>query len=257
MSKQSAKRQRANTNGGVTATSPPGWAKVDQYHAIIDTFDELTLRALLLSAALSNADIAARVVEQRDEILRKESAKVIDFDYQSKVAWHALNNPRDNRNGTRGYEAGIDAAVTVSQIIEKIREQTPAYASFGTKKSALVTLRKIGKSIALGGSYDEFGSEVIKTLSNEDNPLEEAMLEIVGEMTEEEKANMHADKEWIEKVEELMELGEDVDMFETLGNMLEELDPDERQTSNSSVVSSTSEEPDGKDLEESVQKGAR
>ena len=120
-----------------------------------------------------------------------------------------------------------------------------------------MTLRKIGKSIALGGSYDEFGSEVIKTLSNEDNPLEEAMLEIVGAMTEEEKAKMHDDKEWIEKVEELMELGEDVDMFETLGNMLEELDPDERQTSNSSVVSSTSEESDGKDLEESVQKGAR
>ena len=257
MSKQSTKRQRANTNGDLTI----GWssenAKLAYYKSIIDKWDEQTVREVLLATAQHVPDAAALIVRRRDSIRREESAKVIDFDYQSKVAWHALNNRRDKRNGPRGFEAGIDAAITVSQTIAEIKEQTPAHASFGTKKSALVTLRKIGKSIALGGRNDEFGSQVIKTLSNEEDPLAKAMLEIVGMMTEEEKAKMRDDKEWIEKVEELMKLGEDVDMFETLENMLEELDPDERPTSNSSVVSSTSGESDGKDLEESVQKGAR
>ena len=120
-----------------------------------------------------------------------------------------------------------------------------------------MTLRKIGKSIALGGNYDEFGSEVIKTLSNEGDPLEKAIIEIVGAMTEEEKANMRNDKKWVEKVEELMELGKDVDMFETLEKMLEALEPDERRTSNSSGVEFDRGSLDGRDSEEPVQKGAR
>ena len=227
MSKPSTKRRRANTNGDLTT----GWsskdAKLDYYKSIIDTFDEQTVRAILLATALHVPDAAAVIVRKRDSICRKESAKVIDFDYQSKVAWHALNNRRDKRNGPRGYEAGIDAAITVSQTIAEIKEQTPAHASFGTKKSALVTLRKIGKSIALGGRNDEFGSQVIKMLSNEEDPLEKAMLEIVGAMTEEEKASMRDDKEWVAKVEELVELGEDVNMFETLEKMLEELERNE------------------------------
>ena len=257
MSRESAKRQRANTNGDVTAASTLGNAKADQYKAIIDTFDEQNLRDVLLAAALSYPDTAALIVKTRDDIRRKESAEVIDFDFQSKVAWHALNNRRDKRNGSRGYDAGIDAAITVSQTIAQIKEQTPAHASFGTKKSALVTLRKIGKSIALGGNHDEFGSQVIKTLSKEGDPLEEAMLEIVGAMTEEEKANMHADKEWVEKVKELVELGEDVDMFLTLEEMLEDLEPDERQTSDSSSEESDRGSLDGRSSEELVQKDAR
>ena len=49
------------------------------------------------------------------------------------------------------------------------------------------------------------------------------MLEIVGAMKVEEKAKMRDNKEWIEKVKELVELGKDVDMFESLEKMLEVL----------------------------------
>ncbi len=239
MSRQPAKRQRANTNGDLTATSTPTNAKLDDYKSIIDTFDEQTLRAVLLAAAQDIPDAAALMINRRDDILREESAKVIDFDLQSKVAWHALNNPRDSRNGSRGYDAGMDAGVCISQTIAKIREQTPAHASFGTKKSALVTLRKIGKSVALDGRYDEFSSQVIKWLNNEGDPLEKAMIDIVDAMKEEEKAKMRDNKEWIEKVKELMELGKDVDMFETLERMMEALGTDERRTSDSKVVEPT------------------
>ena len=123
----------------MTAASTTTNAKLDQYKSIIDTFDEQTLRAVLLAAAQDVPDVAALIVKRWDDIFREESAKVID-----------LNNPRDRRNGSRGYDASIAAGIAVSQTIAKIKEQTPAYASFGTKKSALVVLRKIGKSIALG-----------------------------------------------------------------------------------------------------------
>ena len=263
MSKQSAKRPRANTNGDLTVASTSTNAKSDHnarrdyYKSIIDTFDEQTLRAVLLAAAQNVPDAAALVVNRRDDILREESTKVIDFDFQSKVAWHALNDPDDSRNGSRGYDAGIDAAISVSETIAKIREQTPAHASFGTKKSALVTLRKIGKSIALGGRWDEFSSQVIKTLYTEGEPLDKAMLGIVDAMKKEEKANMRGNKEWIEKVKELMELGKDIDMFETLEKMLERLGPDEPRRSISGVVEPTSGDLDGRGLVESGQRGAR
>ena len=257
MSIQSAKRQRANTNGDLTVASTPTNAKLDHYKTIIDTFDEQTLRAVLLTAAQNVPDAAALIVNRRDDILREESTKVIDFDFQSKVAWHALNDPDDSRNGSRGYDAGIDAAISVSQTIAKIKKQTPAHASFGTKKSALVTLREIGKSIALGGRWDEFSSQVIKTLYTEGEPLEKAMLEIVDAMKEDEKANMRDNKEWIEKVKELVELGKDVDMFEALEEMLEMLGPEEPGNGISGVVEPTIEHLDGRGPVKSVQRGAR
>ena len=71
------------------------------------------------------------------------------------------------------------------------------------------------------------------------------MLEIVDAMKEEEKANMCDNKEWIEKVKELVELGKDVDMFETLEKMLEILGPHEPRTSNSMVVEPTIGDLDG------------
>ena len=98
MSSQSAKRQGANTNGDLTPASTPKNAKLDHYKSIIDTFDEQTLRAVLLEAAQYVPGAAALIVNRRDDILREESAKVIDFDFQSKVAWHALNNSRDSRH---------------------------------------------------------------------------------------------------------------------------------------------------------------
>ena len=120
-----------------------------------------------------------------------------------------------------------------------------------------MTLRKIGKSIALGGRWDEFSSQVIKTLYTEGEPLEKAMLEIVDAMEEEGKANMRDNKEWIEKVKELVELGKDIDMFETLEKMLEHLGPDEPRRSIDGVLEPTIGDLDGRGLVKSVLKGAR
>ncbi|KAK3171168.1 hypothetical protein OEA41_003252 [Lepraria neglecta] len=93
-------------------------------------------------------------------------------------------------------------------------------SSFGTKKSALVTLRKIGKSTVLNGACDEFGSEVLNTLHHGEPSLDKAMSETVDE---DEKAKMRSDREWVEKVRELIGLGKDHDMYETLDAMLRKI----------------------------------
>jgi hypothetical protein len=68
--------------------------------------------------------------------------------------------------------------------VKSIRRQAHADTSFGTRKSALETLRKIGKSIVLAPST--LGHEVLKQMQ-EDATLPEAMLAILASMTVEER----------------------------------------------------------------------
>ena len=72
MSNLSVKRQRANTQGDV-ATIP--FKSPDEYRKIIATFDESTLRDLLLSAATNSSQVAALVVARRNEVIKAENAR--------------------------------------------------------------------------------------------------------------------------------------------------------------------------------------
>ena len=90
------------------------------------------------------------------------------------------------------------------------------------KKSALETLRKIGKSLSLL-EYDEFGARMAKCLHQAGNPQEKVMVEIVKEMTAEEKEKMRDNTEWVEKVEELIELDDHYQLYGKLNEMLEML----------------------------------
>ena len=222
MSHPSAKRQRANTS-----EDPSVSRSSEEYKEIINTFEESTLRELLLSAATSSIQVGKEVIARRDAILRAERVQTIDFDHFSKSVWHELQRG-DGLGGAKQYMLGLDVGVTVADTIETIRSKTPAHSSFGTKKSALVTLRKIGKSLVLHND-DTFGSEVVKSLYRDGDPQENAMLEIVQEMTDEEKTKMRNNIEWIEKVEELIDIGRRCDMYWSLNDMLSDLGVGENQ----------------------------
>lgn len=58
MSNLSVKRQRANTNGDAAAIHSKS---PDEYRKIIATFDESTLRDLLLLAATNSSQVAALI----------------------------------------------------------------------------------------------------------------------------------------------------------------------------------------------------
>lgn len=79
MSNLSVKRQRANTNGDVATPCKP----LDDCRNIIATFDESTVRELLLAAATKSSQIAAQVFTWRDDIVNAENNGVIDCDHFS------------------------------------------------------------------------------------------------------------------------------------------------------------------------------
>jgi len=137
-------------------------------------------------------------------------------------------------------------------MVAEIREKTPEHSSFGTKKSALVTLRKMGKSVALS-ECDEVGSEVTNILRQQGS-LDGAMLAMFEEMSKDDRNRMKQDREWILDVRELEELVDGQDrLFEDLKELLrllgqevsdDEEESDEHEQDDEDKESEVSEEPE-------------
>ena len=146
----SVKRQRANTAGDFTdAAAPTKPALNHDLETAIDALDATIIRSLLLGAAQANEHLASLIREQHDALLLKQSAIVINFDWLSKESWKELNVKYDRLRGSKQYDRAGDVSDAIRENIEHIQHNVVAASSWGTKKSALGTLRKIGKSICL------------------------------------------------------------------------------------------------------------
>jgi len=202
-----AKRQRTDSMGGFTLNN------VD-YDSIIKLLPPAIVHDLLVSAAKECPEVGERIISARDQLIAAERAKVIDFDRYSKSAWYTLNVAYSRLSGSKQFDKSGEAANDVVDTIESIANATPGHASYGTKKSALETLRKIGKSICLSCT-DVIGHEVVKHFQYE-TCLEKTMLQIAKGMTAAEHADMMRSGEFEVKLRELEDLAKDHCIFEKL-----------------------------------------
>ena len=235
------KRKRAET----TAIPLPG--PTDNRHLqTILSLQSTTIAALLSSAADKHPDIATSVagllsyaagkypdvattislaeghtVAVEHAKTKKDalptSAKVIDFDHYSKTAWRAINTQYKSMKGSYQYNASFGVQNDLVGCIKDIGRKCPAAASYGTKKSALETLRKIGKTVCMSGG-DVIGSEVQKGF-HMDTCLEDTMYRIVQKMTQRER-DMVMKGDFGVKMEELVELSKDYYVFDRLDKVI-------------------------------------
>ena len=105
MSNLSVKRQRANTNGDVTAIPSKS---LDEYRKIIATFDEGTLRDLLLSAATSSSQVAALIVARRHVIIKAENARAKDIVQVSEMDIEAVGKTASAKQAPNRKEAMVN-----------------------------------------------------------------------------------------------------------------------------------------------------
>lgn len=131
--------------------------------------------------------------------------KDIDFSDSSSDAWYVLNKKYKSSSGSREYESSWDAKAEVEDSISYIKKNAlKPNATFGTKQSALETLRKIGKSIVLAPST--LGSEVRKQFQRDDC-LEEAMLDVLASLQIDQRKQIalaeDAKGKFVDKVDEL------------------------------------------------------
>ncbi|TID18417.1 hypothetical protein E2P81_ATG06340 [Venturia nashicola] len=85
------------------------------------------------------------------------------------------------------YEPSFEVAYAVEREIESIAHQVKEDSSWGTKKSAMETMRNIAKTICLSGDCN--GSEVRKQFQHGD-ALTEAMLHVLVCMSTDERGEM-------------------------------------------------------------------
>lgn len=158
------------------------------------------------------------VVEAYKRLQDAERVKIINFDHYSGSVWHEINGPNAEGIGSGQFNRSFDVRYEIVDIIDQIGEQAKPESSYGTKKSALETLRKIGKTIVLSG-YDCLGSEVRKSFAYE-TCLEDTMYNILGTMTEDERIRVgqSADEKGalVDKVVSLSEEASGYGMFERL-----------------------------------------
>lgn len=182
---------------------------------LVNSIDPKTISDLLIAAAKAYPDVASHVQREVDRIAAFERAKFIDFDYLSKSAWKTLNVTYARMKGSHAFDMSGEAAASIEGCVKTIRTDCPKTASFQTKKSALETLRKIGKSICLSDGV--VGHEIKKDYQwgGEFVPT---MLRIAETLTYEEKERL---RPWCDdKLVELKGMADGHCIFEDLGRVV-------------------------------------
>lgn len=110
---------------------------------------------------------------------------VTNFDHYSKSAWHALNDSELlSLSGSRQYTMAGDVYGDICDCVNAVDDMTRDDSPLGTKQNAIETLRKIAKTVILGG--DTVGYEVRKELQH-DSHISDVMIRIAEGMTPEER----------------------------------------------------------------------
>jgi hypothetical protein len=165
------------------------------FREMIDTLDEETVRntlARLATMAPSAQTVIKQVYTQQLRERMKEQQRppdYVDFDHYSKKAWHALYRSREAKEWAILDEIHRTGATrhtlaTVSGHIAEIRSEIREATSFKTKLNALVTVRKILKSILLGS--DELAGNVRSEFCGGSDGVGHDVLIVLMCMTEEE-----------------------------------------------------------------------
>ena len=224
MASRPAKRARATSNSD-TSQSVISPARVAKLSESIDFLDEDTIKDYLLLAAQESPKIASLIESAATAIKDAEAAEVIDFDSKSKSVWRTLNCEYSRLRQSAQFERSGDACHDVERSIQYIGDNCPAHASYGTKRSALQTLRKIGKIICLTG--ETMGRQARQHF-HADRTLEKTMKGILESMSVEDRASMISERDgdttYIEKLKELHELGSGYALFEDLDEVIDLLE---------------------------------
>jgi hypothetical protein len=233
----SLKRQRANSDGdalsvqsapqnyptiNVTQPEPPRQSlppplfynpkyPIEQ---VVHSIHPAIVSRLLVDAAKQLPHIAHLICYEYDRVLEAERNRVIDFDQVSKSVWHLLNRKHSGYAGSNRVDISRDAEEGVRVMVNSIWQNVFPDSCFRTKQSALLTLRKIGKTICL--SEGSLGHQLVQEIEDGDTMMEDAMTHVLTSMSSPELSLMFNDREFMEKMDELVKLADDRGIFAKL-----------------------------------------
>ncbi|MCJ1235367.1 hypothetical protein MMC14_003335 [Varicellaria rhodocarpa] len=219
MASRIAKRQRTST----IATSVPSVSSeastVIDFLPLLEIIPKKSIHAILDAAAKQDPVIANLIKAEHKRLIAAEQQKTLDFDYLSKSAWKSINVDYCDMSSSKQYRMSGNAFREVRDCIETIATGCPPHASFGTKRSALETLRKIGKSICLSGDGNVVGDAVRSTFQWM-TQLEDTMYKIAISMTVSERDTLMK-TQFKSKLYELEKLGKSDCLYENLSKVID------------------------------------
>lgn len=223
MSSPASKRQRA-VIGPRAVERVPAPLTPQQTEALkskVDALPVATLQAIILAHASSQQkETLLEAVERTHQaLIERERNRVINFDHFSKEAWYLLYKKYARLSGSREYEATFEVAASIEQMIGDINSQTTENSSFGTKLSAVETLRKIFKSTLL--EEGQMGKQVLQNCYGWDDKF----VDVLALFTRTELDRLCAWDDgrgpWIEKLQEVRDLAESRCVLERLGEAVD------------------------------------
>lgn len=224
---------------------PPIPAPADLSITFLLPLSALAQSKLLLQACKANPSVYALALKALEDQNIEQGKEYIDFSEHSSRNWKLLNNEKGGggwkgaRKKKRKATDSTDdddgltnsARMDLASIIEDslrssflaITSKITPFTAFETKESAISTLRKLGKSLALSDS------QVATVVRSYDLPFELvlAMQEVTGKMSEEERREM-VDGELEGKLRELvgMWIENELEGVEELKGVLEAFEKD-------------------------------
>lgn len=218
MAERPAKRPR-NSTGNSDDEVPvyvahPTEAEFQHATDLVNSIDANAAASMLANAASHFPKVFENIekyIERRDA---KEWTKIVDFDYLSKDAWKAFNVTYARMKDSQAYMMTGKVSATIDDCYSIIQQQCPKHASFGTKKNALETLRKIAKSICLSTGI------IPREIRNDGGgELMEVMATIVSSLTDEQRGQL---KPWCDdKLSELQKMAHESCIFEDVSEIID------------------------------------
>ncbi|KAI5848040.1 hypothetical protein BZA05DRAFT_404238 [Tricharina praecox] len=123
-------------------------AKAEITHAFLSVLPASVQQTLLLTAIKMHPDIYTLAVAARAEEAARQAAAIhLSFDELAKTCWHEINSAYRGLRDSQLYTIAGKVRETVLDILrDDILAKVADDSSYETKRSALETLRKIGKT---------------------------------------------------------------------------------------------------------------
>jgi hypothetical protein len=187
-----------------TSDVPPPIHSDASFNAALESYSATELRQLLRLAVQKHPSLASDMTSESAQQTPHKASKSVNFVHYSNSVWHTLNAKQHSDPNKEHHQAN-KAVQKVANDIHTITSQVQRQSSLTTKKNALETLRKIGRSVCLATGTV---GETVKEVLGADTIFVDAIVRVAECFTEDDRRALWAGGSGMEIVKRLNQLDE-------------------------------------------------
>jgi hypothetical protein len=183
---------------------PPATHSDTSLDATLESFSAAELRQLLRLAVQKHPSLASDLTLEHAQQASPKASKSVNFVHYSNSVWHILN-AKQHSDPSKERQHANKAVQKVAHDIHTVASQVSRQSSLTTKKNALGTLRKIGRSVCLATGTV---GETVKEILGCDKIFVDAVVKVADSFTEDDRRILWAGGSGTEIVKRLDQLDE-------------------------------------------------